>query len=207
MLAARVLVLGVLDRNAHLLEHQYRTPAQVAREIGHREVEVGAGVQGHWAPLGIGIGEIEELHLWRSEEGESGGARPLEHPAQRMPRIAPERRAVEVGDVTEDPCHLCVVVMPRQQLECLGVRTGQHVGFLDATEAVDGRAIERHSLIEGVLQLGGRDVEALGCPQDVGEPQLDKADPPLLHGPKHVVTLALHHTSFACLQTPSFRAT
>ena len=63
VLAVRVLVLGVLYGDAHLLEHEHRAPAQVARQVGHREVEVGAGVQGDRAPLRVGVGEVEELDL------------------------------------------------------------------------------------------------------------------------------------------------
>ena len=205
VLAARVLVLGVLDGDAHLLEHQHRAPAQVAREVGHGQVEVGAGVEGDRAPLGVGVGEVEELHLGRGEEGVAGGPGPLERPAQGVAGVTLERRAVEVGDVAEDAGHLRVVVVPGQQLEGLGVRAGQDVGLLDPAEAVDGRAVEGHALVERVLQLGRGDVEPLGGPQHVGEPQLDEADAPLLDGPEHVVPLALHRTSFACRGTALFR--
>ena len=98
----------------------------------------------------------------------------------------------------KDAGHLRVVVVPGQQLEGLGVGAGQHVGLLDPAEPVDGRAVEGHPLVEGVLQLRRGDVEPLGGPEHVGEPQLDEADAPLLHGPEHVVPLALHRTSFAC---------
>ena len=47
-------------------------------------------------------------------------------------------------------------------------------------------------------------LNSLGCPEHVGEPQLDEADAPLLDGPEHVVALALHRTSFACRRTPPF---
>ena len=122
-----------------------------------------------------------------------------------MPGVALEGRAVEVGDVAEDPGHLRVVVVPGQQLERLGVGPGQDVGFLDPAEAVDGRAVEGHPLVERVLELGRGDVEPLRGPEHVGEPQLDEADAPLLDGPEHVVPLALHRTSFACRRTPLFR--
>ena len=92
-----------------------------------------------------------------------------------------------------------------QQLEGLGVGAGQDVGLLDAAEPVDGRAVEGHPLVERVLQLGRGDVEPLGGPEHVGEPQLDEADAPLLHGPEHVVPLALHRTSFACRAHPTHR--
>ena len=205
VLAARVLVLGVLDGDAHLLEHEHRAPPQVAGQVGHGEVEVGAGVERDRAVGRVGIGEVEELDLGRGEERVAGRPGPLERAAQGVPRVAPEGRAVEVGDVAEDAGHLRVVVVPRQQLEGLGIRAGQDVGLLDPAEPVDGRAVEGHPLVERVLQLGRGDVEPLGGPQDVGEPQLDEADAPLLDCPEHVIPLALHRTSFACPGTRLLR--
>ena len=63
MLAVRVLVLGVFDRDAHLLEHEHRAPAQVAGQVGHAEVEVRPRIQGHRAAGRVGVGEVEELHF------------------------------------------------------------------------------------------------------------------------------------------------
>ena len=197
VLAPRILVLGVLDGDAHLLEHEHRAPAQVARQVGHREVEVGARVEADRAPGGVGVGEVEELHLGGGEEGVARGTGPLERASQGVARVALERRAVEVGDVAEDAGDLGVVV-PRQQLERLGVGAGEDVGLLHPAEPVDGRPVEGHALVECVLQLGRGDVEPLRRAQHVGEPQLDETDAPLLHCPQHVVTLALHGTSFAC---------
>ena len=48
--------------------------------------------------------------------------------------------------------------------------------LLDPAEPVDGRPVEGHALLEGVLELGGSDAEGLGRPEDVGEPELDEAD-------------------------------
>ncbi len=155
------------------------------------------------APDGIGVGEVEVLHLGRGEERVPRRAGPFERAPQRVARVAFERRAVEVGDVAEDAGDLRVVVVPGQQLERLGVGPGQHVGFLHPAEPVDGRAVEGHALVEGVLQLGRGDVESLGRAQDVGEPQLDEADAPLLDRPQHVVPLALHPASLAAAGTPS----
>ena len=89
-----------------------------------------------------------------------------------------------------------VAVVParrgEQDLERLRVGLGEHVGLLHPAEAVDRRAVEGHPLVESVLQLGRRDGERLGRPEDVGEPELDEADAPLLDGPQHVFLLALH---------------
>ena len=85
--------------------------------------------------------------------------------------------------------------MPRQQLERVEVRLGQDVGLLDAAEAVDRAAVEGHPLVEGVLELGGGDVERLVAPEDVGEPQLDEPDPALLDDVEDVGRLLLGHGS------------
>ena len=93
--------------------------------------------------------------------------------------------------------------MPGQELERLGIGPGQDVGLLHPAEPVDGRPVEGHPLVEGVLQLRRRDVEPLGGPEDVGEPQLDEADAALLDRSQYVVALALHPTSFAGAGPPS----
>ena len=36
----------------------------------------------------------------------------------------------------------------------VGVGAGEHVALLHPAEAVDGRAVEVHALVEGVLELG-----------------------------------------------------
>ena len=180
VLAAGVLVLGVLDRDTHLLEH--RGPnAGAGRSSGRpRSGRSRSPSRAYRAAVGIGVGEVEVLDLGRGEEGVAGGPGPLEGAAQGVPGIALERRPVEVGDVAEDPGHLGVVVVPGQQLKGLRVGAGQDVGFLHPAEAVDGRPVEGHPLVERVVELGRGDVEPLGGPEHVGEPQLDEADAPLL---------------------------
>ena len=42
-----------------------------------------------------------------------------------------------------------------------GQEVAEDVALLDAAEPVDGRAVEPHALLEGVLELGRRDGEAL----------------------------------------------
>ncbi len=79
-----------------------------------------------------------------------------------------------------------------QQLEGVGVGAGQHVALLHPAEAVDGRTVEVHALVEGALQLGRRDGERLELAEHVGEPEADEADAALLDGAQHVVLLAFH---------------
>ena len=197
VLAGGVLVLGVLDRDAHLLEGEHGPLAQVAGPVGDRQLEVRAGVEqgGGVTPTSgrVGCGEVEELDLGGGVEGEALVPGPLEAAPQHVAGVTLERGPVEVGRCRRTPGP-----PPRrrrgygQELEGLGVGAGQHVALLDPAEAVDGRAVEGHALVEGVLQLGRRDVEGLGGAEDVGEPELDEADAPLLDGPQHVVLLAFH---------------
>jgi hypothetical protein len=59
-------------------------------------------------------------------------------------------------------------------------RSGDHVGLLDRVEAGDRRAVEAHAALEGVVELVLVDREALQLAEDVGEPEPDEADVPLL---------------------------
>ena len=88
---------------------------------------------------------------------------------------------------------VCLGVAPRQHLEGVGVGHGEHVALLDAAEAVDRRAVERHPVLERVLQLGRADGEALQAAEHVGEPQADQPHAAFLHGVQHVVALLLEH--------------
>ena len=195
VLARGVLVLGVLDGDAHLLQGEDAALAEVARHVGGGELEVGAGVEGHGRVRRVGVGEVEVLDLGGREEGEPLLPGAVEGPAQGVSGAAFEGSAVEVEDVAEDPGHGCVVGMPGEDLERLGVGPGEHVALLDPGEAVDSRTVEGHALLEGVLELGRRDGEGLGRSQDVGEPQLHEADGSFLDGPEHVLLLAPHVTS------------
>ena len=124
----------------------------------------------HRRVAGVGVGEVEVLDLGRGEEGVALVAGPLERAAQHVAGAALERGAVEVDDVAEDPGHLGLgpsvgpVPVPGQELEGLGVGPGQDVALLDPAEAVDGRPVEGHPLVEGVLELGRGDAEGLGVP-------------------------------------------
>jgi hypothetical protein len=100
--------------------------------------------------------------------------------------------AVERGEIAEHPGRHLVLATPGQQLEGAGVGAGEHVALLDAAEAVDGRAVELHALVERVLELRGGDGERLQLPEHVGEPEAYEAHPALLDGAQHVLLLAIH---------------
>jgi len=69
---------------------------------------------------------------------------------------------------------------------------GEHVALLHPAEAVDGRAVELHALVEGVLELGGTDRERLQLTEDIGEPEADEAHAAFFDGSQDVVGLGLH---------------
>ena len=191
VLARGVLVEGVLDRDAHRLQRLDRALAERAGHVGRREVEVRAGVE-RPGPAVVAGDEVEELHLRGDVEREATGPGPLEVAPQDTPGVTLEWSTVEVEDVAEDPGFGRVGIGPREQLEAVGVRSGEDVALLHPREAVDRRTIERHALLEGVLQLDRADREALQLAQNVGEPQPHEAYSALLDRAQDVVALSLH---------------
>src|SRR5262249_9133483 len=77
-------------------------------------------------------------------------------------------------------------------LERRRVGPSHHVGLLDAGEPLDGRPVEAHPLDQRGLQLLRGDGDRLEEPEDVGEPQPDELDPPLLDGAQDVLGLVGH---------------
>src|SRR5205814_683516 len=110
-------------------------------------------------------------------EGEPPLPGPLQAAAQHVTGAALEVGAVQVRHVAEDPRHRSLVGPPRKDLKGLGIGPGQDVALLDPAEPVDRRAVERHALLEGVLQLGRRDAEGLQCSQDVDNQSWTKRTP------------------------------
>jgi len=90
VLAGGVLVLGVLDGDAHLLQGEHGAGAQVARDVAGGELEVGAGIEGHRRVAGVGVGEIEVLDLGGGVEGEALVPGPVEGAAQGVAGTALE---------------------------------------------------------------------------------------------------------------------
>ena len=92
--------------------------------------------------------------------------------SQHLAGVALERRAVEVLDVAE---HAGRRARRRSahgsSSKRVRVGPGEHVGLLHAAEPVDGRAVELHALLEGVLELGRGDGERLQLAEHVGEPR------------------------------------
>ena len=161
LLTRRVLVEAVLHRDAHCLERADGFLAQLAGDVVGGEVEEAAVVNRHGWGARCERFEIEELDVGCDIESEASFVRSLHVAAQHLTRVARERRAVEVIDVTEDACFGDLGVSPWQDLERVGVGDGEDVGFLNAGESVDRRAVEGHAIAEGIVEFGRRDSEAL----------------------------------------------
>src|SRR5262249_42541780 len=76
----------------------------------------------------------------------------------------------------DHPPELRLALLPRHDLEALGVGDRHHVRLLDGVEAGDRGAVEAHPVVEGALDLVGRDREALQMTLDVGEPEENELD-------------------------------
>ena len=192
MLAGCHFVMGVLDRDAHLLERIDRVSPVVLRHVERRQVEIAAVVE-HFR-LGPGVPEVEELELRGGVEVVPHLGGPAEVSLEDYPRIARKRLAIRGCDVAKHPGHL-LLRAPGKDAEGRGIGSGQHVGLLDAGVAVDGRPIEGHALLERHLQFCGADRDRLEEPLDVGEPEPDESDPTLLDGAHDIFGLLVHANS------------
>ena len=150
------LVVRVLDRDADALEHLDGCSTEVLCVVERRHVEVRAGVERLGGSRGL---EKEELHLGVDVEREAHRARALEVAPKDQPRVAGERRPVGRGDIAEHARLADAAVHRGQDLERRRVRDRDHVRLLDAREAFDRAAVESHAVLEGGLELGGRDRE------------------------------------------------
>ena len=116
-----------------------------------------------------------------------------EGPLQHVPRVGDARGAVGqgAGRRTSGPCR---ALSPRQgsTWKVDGVGLGEHVGLVDAREALDDRAVEADALGEGALELGRRDRHRLQGAEHVGEPEPDEPDVALFDRAEHELLLTVH---------------
>ena len=116
----------------------------------------------------------------------------VEGPLEHVPRVGEARRAVGQLQVAEHPRRAGRVAAPRQDLEGRRVGLGEHVGLVDAGEALDGRTVEADALGEGALELRRRDGHGLERAEHVREPQTDEADVALFDRAQHELFLTVH---------------
>ena len=158
---------GVLHRDGHLLEQERRGTAQVTRGVHGREVEVARGVERNRVEVVV---KVEVLYLGTDVVNEALLVGPLEDAVEDAAGIALERLAGRRLDVAEHTRDAALARTPRKQLEGVRHGEGEHVRFLERREAVDRRPVKADALLEGLLELLGRDRERLEVPENVGEP-------------------------------------
>ncbi len=121
------------------------------------------------------VGEIEVLQF-RSQITGVAFLRGLgQHALQGIAGVARIGGAVGLQDVAEHPGHGFLFRAPGQDLEGGGVGLGDHVAFFNAGKSLDGGPVKAHPLSHGLFQFGRANGKAFQHPQDVGEPDLDKA--------------------------------
>ena len=131
LLARGVLVEAVLDGDAHRLERADRLLAQRAGDVVGGEVEEAGVVERLRCGTALGRLEVEELDVRSDVEDQALLVGGLDVALEHVAAVAVEGRAVEVVDVAEDPRLGRRGVAEGQQLERVGIRHRQDVGFLD----------------------------------------------------------------------------
>ena len=195
VLPGRALVMAELHRDAHVLQQRDRGPAKVVGGAVWDVVEVAAVVDRHGSdPLALRRVQQEELDLGVGVEGEPQVGGPAQGPAQDVARVGETGLPVRGEQVAEHSRGARVLPAPRQHLEGRRVGLDEHVGLIDAGEALDGRAVEADPLGERTLKLGGRNRHRLQRPDDVGEPQPDEPDVALFNRAQDKLLLTVHVT-------------
>ena len=193
VLAGAGLVVAELHRDAQVFEHAHRAAPEVVRRAAGNVVEV-AGRVDRLRPVFAVLRRAKqvELDLGVRVERESAIGCALERALEHVAGVGDCRHAIGGGDVAEHAPGRVDVATPRQRLERRRVGVREQVGFEGAAEALDGGAVEADALGEGALDLGRRDRHRFQGADDVGEPEPDELDAPLLDRAKNEVTLLIH---------------
>ena len=188
VLGRTAAVEGVLHGDGHLLERERGLAAQVVGHVARRKVKVAGGVERHGIHI---IVKVEVLDLGTHVEDVALAIRALEDALEASARVAGERLARRRADVAEHTRHAALRGAPRQKLERLGIGEGEHVRLLEASKAVNRRAIEANALFERLFKLLRRDRKRLQRAQHVCEPQAHKANVTLLNGAQNEINVLL----------------
>ena len=166
-------MMRVLNGDAHLLKREHRFAAKVGRVVERRQIEIAALVD----RLGRGIAlEAEILDRRADIDRIAHRACTLQHIHEHMARVAGSRRPVGRAQIAEHARHAIVARAPRQHLERRRVGMHEHVGILQACEAVDGRPVEADAFLKRDFDVGGRNGDVFQIAENVGEPQSQKAN-------------------------------
>ena len=194
MLTGGHLVVGSLDFEAHLFQRHADFPASAFAVIQRAQIKVTGFVVGGGGGLALFIRlEQEELALRAYVEAVAHISRLLQHPLQRAPGIAHERRAVGIVHIADQAGHLALLGPPGQYGESIQIRTQVLVGFLDAHKALDGAAVDHDLIIDRLLDLRSRNGHVLQLTKNIGKLHTDKLHIVLMHHPNDVILAVPAH--------------
>src|SRR6185437_13324242 len=162
--------MAVLHFDAHCFEGEDRVTAEIMGGIGDL-IEVAAAVEWFRA-FGVLEVEVFKLRAYVERVAEVRGA--LDLLTQDEAGVAGERGAIRVVNVAEHARDAGFLRAPGDELERRRVGPGEHVGFIDSSEALDAGAIKAHPLGEGLFKLFDGDRKRLERSDDVGEPEADE---------------------------------
>ena len=138
VLAGRIFVKAVLNRNAHGLKRADGFFAQRTSDIRGGEIEKTALVEWHWSTTVIAWREIEVLDVGRNIKHQAKFAGGFKIASQYLSRVAFKRCAIQLSNVTKNACFGRLSVNPRQYFKRVGVGQGEHVGLLYAAVSING---------------------------------------------------------------------
>ncbi len=179
VLADGDLVVGRLDPDPERLEGVHHVLPDLLGEVG-REVEVAGEVVRQRRDLpGLVAAEQEELQLGAHVHDVAELPGPLDLAAEDVARVADERLAARREDVADDAGRAArpVAGLPGDLGEGAHVRHEVLVGLGDPGEPLDRRPVEPGPVPDGAFHLVDRDRHGLDDAEDVGELELDEADP------------------------------
>jgi hypothetical protein len=116
--------------------------------------------------LGLGTGHHLVTHLLGLGD----------HPFESAAWTTGERPAVRGGDVADKSANLALVGLPGEDPERVEIGHQEHVGLLDAREALDRGTIEHDLAVEGLRELTLGHLDVLDDAVDVGELKTQEMD-------------------------------
>ncbi|OPY27049.1 MAG: hypothetical protein A4E28_02184 [Methanocella sp. PtaU1.Bin125] len=177
VLALPDFVVGRLDLEPHVLQRHDHGPAHLVAQVHGREVEIAALVLGLYRRTAI-FSPLEqvELRLRASVHHEPGLLGLLDDPLQVDPRIARERLATGQVHVADEPGHIAILALPRDERERVEIRLQVHVRLLNPDKPLDRRAVKHDITVQRLLKLTDRQRHVLRSAENIRKLELDKFD-------------------------------